>query len=66
MADITTEFAASGAEAPPRVDLTGIDPELYNEDQLPTTAAERTWDWLAIAALWVGMVVCIPTFSTTP
>ncbi|MBY6067143.1 NCS1 family nucleobase:cation symporter-1 [Leisingera aquaemixtae] len=62
MADITTEFAASGAEAPPRVDLTGIDPELYNEDQLPTTAAERTWDWLAIAALWVGMVVCIPTY----
>ncbi|KIC14515.1 NCS1 family nucleobase:cation symporter-1 [Leisingera sp. ANG-DT] len=62
MADITSGFSASGAEAPPRTDLTGIDPELYNEDQLPTTAAERTWDWLAIAALWVGMVVCIPTY----
>ncbi|MFY0312118.1 NCS1 family nucleobase:cation symporter-1 [Leisingera sp. D0M16] len=62
MADITSGYSAPGAEAPPRVDLTGIDPELYNEDQLPTTAAERTWDWLAIAALWVGMVVCIPTY----
>ncbi|MEW2915352.1 NCS1 family nucleobase:cation symporter-1 [Leisingera sp. JC11] len=62
MADITSGFSASGAEVPPRMDLTGIDPELYNEDQLPTTAAERTWDWLAIAALWVGMVVCIPTY----
>ncbi|UWQ47944.1 NCS1 family nucleobase:cation symporter-1 [Leisingera aquaemixtae] len=62
MADVTSGYSASGADAPPRVDLTGIDPELYNEDQLPTTAAERTWDWLAIAALWVGMVVCIPTY----
>lgn len=62
MAEITSGYSAPGAEAPPRVDLTGIDPELYNEDQLPTTAAERTWDWLAIAALWVGMVVCIPTY----
>ncbi|UWQ51957.1 NCS1 family nucleobase:cation symporter-1 (plasmid) [Leisingera caerulea] len=62
MADVTSGYSASGAEAPPQVDLTGIDPELYNEDQLPTTAAERTWDWVAIAALWVGMVVCIPTY----
>ncbi|MFW8595018.1 NCS1 family nucleobase:cation symporter-1 [Cribrihabitans neustonicus] len=62
MADVTSGFSAPGAEAPPRTDLAGIDPALYNEDQLPTTAAERTWDWVAIAALWVGMVVCIPTY----
>jgi NCS1 family nucleobase:cation symporter-1 len=43
-------------------DLSGLDPNLYNEDQLPTSAAERTWDWVAIAALWVGMVVCIPAY----
>ncbi|WP_166416630.1 NCS1 family nucleobase:cation symporter-1 [Cochlodiniinecator piscidefendens] len=42
--------------------LTGIDADLYNEDQLPTTREQRTWDWVAIAALWVGMVVCIPTY----
>ncbi len=40
----------------------GIDPNLWNEDQTPTTAANRTWDWKAIAALWVGMVVCVPTY----
>ena len=40
----------------------GIDPNLWNKDQAPTTAVNRTWDWKAIAALWVGMVVCVPTY----
>lgn len=43
-------------------ELQGLDPSLYNEDQLPTPPAARTWDWVAISALWVGMVVCIPTY----
>ncbi len=30
---------------------------LANEDLLPTTAAQRHWDWKDYAALWVGMVV---------
>ncbi len=38
------------------------DPDLVNADLLPTSAAQRTWDWLAIAALWVGMVVCVPSY----
>ena len=38
------------------------DPDLVNDDLLPTTAAQRTWDWKAIAALWVGMVVCVPAY----
>ncbi|MDD7911481.1 MULTISPECIES: NCS1 family nucleobase:cation symporter-1 [Pseudovibrio] len=42
--------------------LSGIDAELYNEDQLPTSMQARTWDWVSISALWVGMVVCIPTY----
>ena len=37
-------------------------PDLWNEDLAPTTAETRTWDWKAIAALWVGMVVCVPTY----
>jgi len=55
MADATSNTGA-------RPDLAGLDPALYNEDQLPTTANERTWSWVSIAALWVGMVVCIPTY----
>ncbi|RCX07357.1 NCS1 family nucleobase:cation symporter-1 [Extensimonas vulgaris] len=36
---------------------------LTNEDLLPTTAAQRHWDWKDYAALWVGMVVCVPTYT---
>jgi NCS1 family nucleobase:cation symporter-1 len=38
------------------------DPDLVNADLLPTSSAQRTWDWLAIASLWVGMVVCVPSY----
>lgn len=36
--------------------------DLYNEDLAPTTAEQRTWDWKSYAALWVAMVVCVPTY----
>ncbi len=36
---------------------------LYNEDLAPTTAAQRTWTWYHFAALWVGMVMCIPSYA---
>ena len=39
------------------------DPSLYSEDLRPTTDAERTWSQWHIAALWVGMAVCIPTYG---
>ena len=42
--------------------ISGASPDLVNDDLLPTTAAQRTWDWKAIAALWVGMVVCVPAY----
>lgn len=38
------------------------DNPLWNRDLAPVTKENRTWDWVHIAALWVGMVVCIPTF----
>jgi NCS1 family nucleobase:cation symporter-1 len=38
------------------------DADLVNDDLLPTSPAQRTWDWKAIAALWVGMVVCVPAY----
>ena len=37
--------------------------QLWNEDLAPTTAAQRTWRWFHFAALWVGMVMCIPAYT---
>ncbi len=38
------------------------DPSLYNKELAPVPAKERTWRWTSVAALWVGMVVCVPTY----
>lgn len=35
---------------------------LFNQDIAPTTIHQRTWSTYNIAALWVGMAVCIPTY----
>ena len=34
----------------------------YNEDLAPVPPAARTWGSYEIAALWIGMAVCIPTY----
>jgi NCS1 family nucleobase:cation symporter-1 len=36
---------------------------LSNPDLAPTTQAQRTWSTWHIAALWIGMAVCIPTYT---
>ncbi len=36
---------------------------LSNPDLAPTTEAQRTWSTWHIAALWIGMAVCIPTYK---
>ena len=36
---------------------------LTNEDLAPTPEAARTWKLWHFAALWVGMAVCIPTYT---
>lgn len=38
------------------------DSTLYNEDFAPIPAEERTWNKWNIAAIWIGMAVCIPTY----
>lgn len=38
------------------------DSMLYNKDLAPTPASGRTWNTWHLAALWVGMAVCIPTY----
>jgi NCS1 family nucleobase:cation symporter-1 len=35
---------------------------LFNEDLAPVPSAKRNWGMWNIAALWVGMSVCIPTY----
>ena len=38
-------------------------PVLSNPDLAPTTRAQRTWSTWHIAALWIGMAVCVPTYT---
>jgi nucleobase:cation symporter-1, NCS1 family len=45
----------------PRADITTS--SLYNEDLAPVPLERRTWSMWNIAALWVGMAVCIPTYT---
>ncbi len=44
-------------------DLSTIsDSKLINEDLAATKVSQRTWGTYNIAALWIGMSVCIPTY----
>ncbi|PWI57833.1 NCS1 family nucleobase:cation symporter-1 [Sulfoacidibacillus thermotolerans] len=36
---------------------------LWNEDLRPCTREEHTWTGKRFAALWVGMSICLPTYS---
>ncbi len=35
----------------------------YNEDIAPTKASQRTWTKWNVASLWVGMAICVPTYT---
>lgn len=35
----------------------------YNDDIAPTKASQRTWTKWNVAALWVGMAICVPTYT---
>lgn len=37
--------------------------QLSNDDLRPTSQSERTWNKWDVAALWVGMSICIPTYT---
>jgi len=38
------------------------DSYLYSKDLAPVPPKERTWTMWSLAAIWVGMAVCIPTY----
>lgn len=35
----------------------------YNADIAPTRASQRTWSKWNVASLWVGMAICVPTYT---
>ncbi len=36
--------------------------QLWNADLAPTQESQRTWTWVNISALWIGMAVCVPAY----
>ena len=40
-----------------------LDSPRYNHDIAPTQVQDRTWNKWHITALWVGMAVCVPTYT---
>ena len=38
-------------------------PSLFNDDLAPVELNRRTWNWWHIASLWIGMAICIPTYT---
>lgn len=36
---------------------------VFNEDLAPTKISQRTWNRWHIMSLWVGMAVCVPTYT---
>lgn len=42
--------------------MTSSSNSLWNADLAPTTAGQRKWSVWSIAALWVSMCACIPTY----
>ncbi|MCA9655965.1 MAG: NCS1 family nucleobase:cation symporter-1 [Myxococcales bacterium] len=47
----------------PSLHVRDPDPGLYNDDIRPTGPDERHWSVLNMASLWIGMVVCVPTYT---
>ena len=39
------------------------DSRLWNEDLAPVPQEKRTWTWWNVASLWIGMAVCITTYT---
>ena len=40
-----------------------LDSPRYNHDIAPTKVEQRTWNTWHITALWVGMSICVPTYT---
>ena len=36
---------------------------VFNDDLAPTKISQRTWNKWHIMSLWVGMAICVPTYT---
>ncbi|HVU16485.1 MAG TPA: NCS1 family nucleobase:cation symporter-1 [Candidatus Didemnitutus sp.] len=54
--------APSNTANAPDVQVDLQESALYNEDLAPVPAERRRWGLLSIAALWISMSACIPTY----
>lgn len=43
--------------------VAAANPALWNDDLRPCTIAEHSWPASKFASLWIGMCLCIPTYS---
>ncbi|CAN7113483.1 unnamed protein product [Brassica rapa subsp. narinosa] len=43
-------------------DESQFDPTLTNDDLKPTKPSQRTFSWLDMSSLWIGLVVGVPTY----
>src|SRR5947207_12145492 len=59
--NVSDRYTAS-RRTPADIARTG-DPRLTNPDLAPVAADKRTWSWWHIASLWIGMAICIPTYT---
>lgn len=50
-------------DATPPQAIEGSHPSLFNADLAPVPEGRRTWNQWHFAALWVGMVVCVPSYA---
>lgn len=57
-----TAEAPAPAAAPAAPDP-AVSAALSNADIAPIPASGRTWNWWHFCALWIGMSVCIPTYT---
>ena len=51
-----------GLTAGVEMQLSNVDPSLYNHDLAPIPMEKRSWGTYNYASLWVAMSVCIPTY----
>src|SRR4029077_10242810 len=61
---LASDTLAPHPEPPDGVEmqLTNVDPSLYNRDLAPIPQEKRSWGTYNYASLWVAMSVCIPTY----